>query len=146
MCRQHHNTRRRLCRIIDSAIESISYSVGLDTGAVDLTVKTLSSHLVALERIQFAHWFFTNVVYVCVEPEYSAIRRVCHRACDVDVKGCAVDVMGCAMDVEGCAVDVKGCDVDVKHLPEHSDKEAAGVVVVRQEAHAPLQLHPRLKY
>eukprot|EP00959_Pyramimonas_sp_CCMP1952_P083074 1736470-Pyramimonas_sp.AAC.1 len=33
-------------------------SLGLDTAAVESTIKTLSSHLVTLERIQFSRQFY----------------------------------------------------------------------------------------
>ena len=41
---------------------------GLDTDTVELTVKTLSNHLITLERIIFSHRFFTATctsVYIC---------------------------------------------------------------------------------
>ena len=42
--------------------------VGLDTDTVELTVMTLASHLITLERIQFSRQFFTGAMYVRAEP------------------------------------------------------------------------------
>eukprot|EP00959_Pyramimonas_sp_CCMP1952_P438870 9188347-Pyramimonas_sp.AAC.1 len=43
-------------------------AVGLDTDTAELTVKTLSSHRVTLERIQFSRRFFADVECPCRAP------------------------------------------------------------------------------
>eukprot|EP00959_Pyramimonas_sp_CCMP1952_P219559 4590896-Pyramimonas_sp.AAC.1 len=46
-------------------------TAGLDTDTVELTAKTLLSHLVTLERIRFSRRFFTDAVLSSVEPCHS---------------------------------------------------------------------------
>eukprot|EP00959_Pyramimonas_sp_CCMP1952_P421257 8824644-Pyramimonas_sp.AAC.1 len=45
-----------------------SYRIGLDTDPAELTVKTLSSHLITLERIQFSRRFPTDDICPCRAP------------------------------------------------------------------------------
>eukprot|EP00976_Prorocentrum_cordatum_P079366 1183521-Prorocentrum_minimum.AAC.1 len=49
-------------------LTAFKFEPGLDTVTVELTVKTLFTHLVTLERIRFSRQFFTGVSNVRVAP------------------------------------------------------------------------------
>eukprot|EP00976_Prorocentrum_cordatum_P002050 41105-Prorocentrum_minimum.AAC.1 len=55
--------------------------LGLDTDTAELTVKTLSSHLVTLKRIQFSRQFFTDVECPCGALQVQSAGGSCNRHC-----------------------------------------------------------------
>eukprot|EP00976_Prorocentrum_cordatum_P024203 493007-Prorocentrum_minimum.AAC.1 len=63
--------------------------VGLDTYTVELTVKTLVSRLVTLERIRFSPQFFTDVTCPCRALAAARVDTPCAERSTVPRRVCA---------------------------------------------------------